>query len=149
MMVYKLTVSKTIEFELTITDNYYYLTEEDMNNARDRYRLENIRDGKLIQNISSISFDEDRISFDDAKDEMTVQQLEEMFNMKVSVSDFGELVMNNIKMTKDRAIEILSEELHDAKYLQGLSDSNSPNYTEDQELVDALTIAIDCIKGTL
>lgn len=149
MNIYKLTIDEHIEYEFKNTTICFYHTKEEMETARDRYRLEHIRDGKWIPNISSIDFYEEEVSFEDLKDEMTVKQLEELFNTVVSVNDSGELVVNKVEMTKDRAIEILSEELHHTNEHLRFADKAPEYYEEMNDLSNALTIAIDCIKETL
>lgn len=83
MNVYKLTIEETIEYEFTTKYIHFYLNEEDMKNAHDRYRLEHIRDGKWIPNITSIDFTEEEISFEDAKSEMNIEQFEDLFDTYV------------------------------------------------------------------
>lgn len=83
MNIYKLTIDEYIEYEFKNTTVCFYRTKEEMETTRDRYRLEHIRDGKWIPNISSINFTEEEISFDDAKCDMTIDQFEDLFDIYV------------------------------------------------------------------
>lgn len=83
MNVYKLTIEETIEYEYSATTIGYYLTKDEVTAAIAEYKKSNTKDGKWIPNISSVNFDEEEISFDDAKSEMTIEQFEDLFDTYV------------------------------------------------------------------
>ena len=83
MYIYKLTIEQTIEYEYETTTVNFYLTEEEMKRDRANIEISNKKDGKWIPNITSIYFNEEKISFEEAKNEMTIAQYEELFNTKI------------------------------------------------------------------
>ena len=83
MNVYKLTIEETIEYEYSATTIGYYLTKDEVTAAIAEYKKSHTKDGKWVPNISSVNFDEKKISFDDAKSEMTIEQFEDLFDTYV------------------------------------------------------------------
>lgn len=83
MNVYKLTIEETIEYEYSATTIGYYLTKDEVKAAIAEYKKTHTKDGKWIPNISSVNFDEEEISFGDAKSEMTIEQFEDLFGTYV------------------------------------------------------------------
>lgn len=83
MNIYKLTIDEYIEHEFKNTTICFYRTKEEMGQDRDLYKLKHIRDGKWIPNITSVDFTEEEINFEDAKDDMTIAQFEELFDTVV------------------------------------------------------------------
>ena len=83
MKLYKMVVTTFIENEYEITDTYFYLTESEMQQAQCSIEAENKRDGKWIPNITSMDFYLGEVSFEYAKDEMTITQFENLFNTYV------------------------------------------------------------------
>jgi hypothetical protein len=83
MNLYKMTVTQFIEHEYEIVNKYFYRTESEM--QHDKFEIERIykRDGKWIPNITSVDFDFEEIDFEDAKDEMTIAQFEDLFDTVV------------------------------------------------------------------
>lgn len=83
MNIYKLTIDEYIEHEFKNTIICFYRTKEEMEHDHDLYKLKHTRDGKWIPNITSVDFDFEELDFDDAKDEMTITQFEELFDTYV------------------------------------------------------------------
>lgn len=83
MKLHKMTVTKFIEYEYEIVDKYFYRAESEM--YHDKFEIERNykRDGKWIPNITSVDFDFEEIDFEDAKDEMTIAQFEDLFDTVV------------------------------------------------------------------
>lgn len=87
MNIYKLTVTKFIEYEYEEVETHFYLTEAELQQDRLAIEASNKRDGKWIPNITSVDFDSEEIDLDDAKEEMTVAQFEKLFNTTVTPSE--------------------------------------------------------------
>ena len=84
MKIYVLYIEQTIEYEYENNSYKFYLTEEEMHEDRLRIERHNKQpDGKWIPNITSMSFDESSMSFEDAKSLMTVAEFESLFNKHV------------------------------------------------------------------
>lgn len=83
MNVCKLTVTKFIEYEYEQVEVRFYRTKGEMEQDRLAIETSNKRDGKWIPNITSIDFDFEELDFDDAKDEMTITQFEDLFDTVV------------------------------------------------------------------
>lgn len=83
MNIYKLTVTKFIEYEYEEVETHFYRTKDDMEQDRLAIEESNKRDGKWIPNITSVDFDFEELDFEDAKDEMTIAQFEELFDTVV------------------------------------------------------------------
>lgn len=83
MNVCKLTVTKFIEYEYEEVEVRFYRTKDEMEQDRLAIETSNKCDGKWIPNITSVDFDFEELDFDDAKDEMTIAQFEELFDTVV------------------------------------------------------------------
>lgn len=83
MNVCKLTVTKFIEYEYEQVEVHFYRTKDEMEQDRLAIEASNKRDGKWIPNITSVDFDFEEIDFEDAKDEMTIAQFEDLFDTVV------------------------------------------------------------------
>jgi hypothetical protein len=83
MILYKLTVTKFIEYEYEEVETHFYRTESEMQQDCLAIEENNKRDGKWIPNITSVDFDSEEIDFEDAKDEMTITQFEDLFDTVV------------------------------------------------------------------
>ena len=83
MNVCKLTVTKFIEYEYEQVEVRFYRTKDEMEQDRLSIETSNKRGGKWIPNITSIDFDFEELDFDDAKDEMTIEQFEDLFDTYV------------------------------------------------------------------
>lgn len=83
--IYRLRIEQIIEYEYEHVWYKFYLTEEDMKKDREQIEKSNKRpDGSWIPNITSMYFEEDETTFEDAKNEMTISQFEELFNLDIA-----------------------------------------------------------------
>ena len=84
MTLYILDIQITIEYEFDERETHFFLTPEDRDSYRESYLKGHTReDGKYIPNINSIDFYEREHDFEDVKDEMTIEQFEELFNVRL------------------------------------------------------------------
>ena len=84
MNVYKLTITTYISYQYEVKETKFYLTEPEMQANRMLIESRNRRGGGWIPNITSMDFEEREIAFDVAKEEMTIAQFEELFNIDIN-----------------------------------------------------------------
>ena len=86
MKIYILDIEKTIEYEFDKEETCFFLTPEDRANFREAYLKSHTReDGSYIPNITSMRFYEREYEFADIKDEMSVEQFENLFGVNVDI----------------------------------------------------------------
>ncbi len=82
--IIRMRVEMQIESETIDGRCEFYKTREEMKQAREKFEREHKRpDGSWIPNIDYVEFEEEVVSLDDAKEDMTVAQFEELYGVKV------------------------------------------------------------------
>ena len=85
--IYQLCIEQTIEYEYDSQRFEYALTEDDANKRKEQIILDNKRDGKWIPNITSLNVDINECNTKDILDEITIEQFEQLFDIKFNVGD--------------------------------------------------------------
>ena len=84
MKIYRLYIKTTIEYEYINEDIEFFLSEENIQQFKKEFIKQHSRpDGSWIPNINYIDFEEDEITFEEAKFDMSVAQFEELFNVNI------------------------------------------------------------------
>ena len=96
MNIYRLAVDMTFEYQYDECEMYYFLTKEARESKREELKQYYIReDGSYLPNLTSIRFYDAEYDFEQLKDEMTIEQFEELFNVRLIVeSDNGIVQLN-------------------------------------------------------
>lgn len=82
--IYQVRVEKQIAHEYTHSWFEFYRTEEDMKRGEAEIdKLHRTTEGDYIPNVDYIDFEEGQVSFEDAKEDMTVAQFEKLYGVKV------------------------------------------------------------------
>ena len=87
MNIYRLTICTIVEYQYENQWEEWFLTEEDMKRYKDKYENSHRREnGKYIPNITDISYYEDIMTLEDAKESgaLSVDDFERLFNVDVT-----------------------------------------------------------------
>ena len=88
MKLFRLKIEVMVEYEIRDCWYEFYLTQEDMNMSKEEIKKRYKRqDGSYIPNVNNIYFDERFIDWEEAKEDMTVLQFEQLFNKEVTCDE--------------------------------------------------------------
>lgn len=116
MNLYRLTICTIISYQYEDTWYEWFLTEEEMKAYKDKYEKEHHQEnGDYIPHITSISYYEDTMTLEEAKesDTLTVTDFETLFNV-----DVKNLLTNEIDWYLDEDGEIRCSYCDEKSYIQ-------------------------------
>lgn len=85
--IYQLCIEQTVEYEYDSQRFEYALTRDEAIKLKEKIIFDNRRNGNWIPNITSLTIDINECDTKDILDEITIEQFEQLFDIKFNIGD--------------------------------------------------------------
>ena len=85
--IYQLCIEQTVEYEYDSQRYEYALTRDEAIKLKEKIIFDNRRNGNWIPNITSLTIDINECDTKDILDEITIEQFEQLFDIKFNIGD--------------------------------------------------------------